>query len=46
MNFIGFNNPVHITKYQIWKKFGFCPPNTNLQHRIRILDDEKTFLNF
>ncbi len=37
MNIIGFNNPKHMTKYWIWKKFGFCPPNTNLKERKKIL---------
>lgn len=40
MKLIGFNNPKHITKYQIWKKFGFCPSNTNLEQRKRILNGE------
>lgn len=33
-----FHNPVHLTKYDIWKKFGFCPPRTKLQQRIDILE--------
>ncbi len=31
------HNPKHITKYQIWKKFGFCPPRTTLAQRKDIL---------
>jgi len=31
------NNPKHITKYKIWKKFGFCPPNTTIKQRKDIL---------
>lgn len=31
------NNPKHITKYLIWKKFGFCPPKTTLSQRKDIL---------
>lgn len=32
------SNPKHITKYLIWKKFGFCPPYTTLVDRKRILE--------
>lgn len=38
---IGFNNPKHFTKYKIWKKFGFCPPNTNLKERVEILSKKR-----
>jgi hypothetical protein len=31
-------NEIHISKYQIWKKFGFCPPKTTLQQRKLILN--------
>lgn len=34
---IGFRNPVHITKYLIWKKYGFCPTKTTLEQRRNIL---------
>lgn len=34
---IGSNNPKHISKFQVWKKFGFCPPNTSIIQRKRIL---------
>jgi intein/homing endonuclease len=37
---IGFNNPVHLTKFEIWKKFGFCPPRTTLQQRLKVLNGE------
>ena len=30
-------NPKHLTKYKIWKKFGFCPPRTSIQERKDIL---------
>ena len=36
----GSKNPKHITKYLIWKRFGFCPPYTNLSERKRILKKE------
>jgi len=34
---IGFKNPKHYTKWQIYKKLGFCPPNTKLKERLSIL---------
>ena len=35
---IGFRNMKHLTKAQIWRKFGFCPPYTTLQERLKILN--------
>jgi len=40
MNKIGFNNPAQYSRYLVWKKFGFCPSNTNLKKRRLILSDE------
>ena len=40
MKMIGFNNPKNITKYQIWKKFSFCPPRTSLSQRKSILTNK------
>ena len=40
INKIGFNNPAQITKYLIWKKFGFCPSYTTLGERKKILKGE------
>ena len=37
MKLIGFNSPKHLTKYEIWKKYGFCPPNTTILERRNIL---------
>src|SRR3989339_1705505 len=37
MKLIGFNSQKHLTKYLIWKKFGFCPPYTSLPEREAIL---------
>ena len=31
------SNPRHVTKYLIWKKFGFCPPKTTISQRKDIL---------
>ncbi|MDD5651763.1 MAG: LAGLIDADG family homing endonuclease [Candidatus Nanoarchaeia archaeon] len=39
-NLIGFNNPKHTSKYQIWKKFGHCPPKLNTFERLEILKQE------
>lgn len=37
MGIIGSNNPKHITKVEVWKKFGFCPPHTKIAQRKAIL---------
>ena len=37
MKLIGSKNPTQISKYAIWKKFGFCPPHTTLEQRKQIL---------
>jgi intein/homing endonuclease len=34
---VKFNNPAQHSKYEIWKKFGFCPCNTTIQQRRLIL---------
>jgi len=31
-------NEIHITKYHLWKKFGFCPPKTTLEERKLMLN--------
>jgi intein/homing endonuclease len=33
-------NQKHITKYLIWKKFGFCPPKSTIEQRKQILKNE------
>ena len=30
-----------ITKYKMWKKFGFCPPNTTLRQHLVFLSGDK-----
>ncbi len=40
MKKIGFNSTKHMTKYQIWKKHGFCPSKTNILERQKILKGE------
>lgn len=37
MRLVGMKNPVKHTRYLIWKKFGFCPTNTTLEQREKIL---------
>ena len=34
---IGSKNPTKLSRYLIWKKFGFCPPNTTYEQRLKIL---------
>ena len=33
MKVVGFNNPSKIIKYQVWKKFGHCPPSSGIEER-------------
>lgn len=40
MDKIGFLNPKHITKFLVWRKFGFCPPHLTTKQRILILRGE------
>lgn len=40
MRLIGSKNPTKLSRYLIWRKFGFCPPNTNYQQRIKILENK------
>ncbi len=37
MKDIGFNNQKHVSKYDVWSKFGYYTPNTTLKERIDIL---------
>lgn len=37
---IGSKNPKHLTKYLVWKKFGFCPPRTSVKERNKFLKGE------
>lgn len=34
------SNPKHTTKYEVWQKFGFCPPHTTLKQRRDILKNQ------
>ena len=40
---IGFKNPKHYTKWQIYKMFGECPFRTNLEQRKQFLVNPKLF---
>lgn len=37
MNEIGIKNPSKYSRYLLWKKQGFCPPNTTYDQRLNIL---------
>ena len=37
LQLIGFRNPKHLTKIEIWNKFGFYPPRLSYQQRLDIL---------
>jgi hypothetical protein len=37
INEIGFKNPKHYTKWQVFKRYGFCPPKTVLKERKKML---------
>ncbi len=41
MKIVGFNNPVHWTKYEIFKRFSFVPVNISLLERKRILEGKR-----
>lgn len=41
LQIIGFKNPKHHTKWQIFQRFGFCPPKTSLKERKDILSNNK-----
>ena len=43
---IGSRNPNYLSKYIIWKKFGFCPPNLDYNQRKEILEGRKNPLQF
>ncbi len=45
-NIVRPKNPIHITKYLIWKKFGYCPQNTTVYQRLKMLKDTKFYKKF
>lgn len=40
MNIIGSKNPVKLSRFDLWKKFGFCQTNTTLNEREDILKNK------
>ena len=42
---IGQQNPVHITKYLVWKKLGYCPKKKTVYERLELLKDTKFYKN-
>ena len=40
INKIEFKNSKHYTKWQVFKKLGYCPPKTNLKQRKAILESK------
>jgi len=45
MELIGIKNSVKLTRYLVWKKFGFCPPHTSLEQRKDLLKDKLNIYN-
>ncbi len=43
---IGSRNPNYLSKFLIWKNFGFCPPNLNYYQRKEILEGRVNPLKF
>lgn len=43
---VGSNNYVHLSKFLVWKKFGFCPPRTTQEQRKMFLEGGLEPLNF
>jgi len=43
---IGFRNPKHSTKVDVWLKFGFCPPYTKIEQRKLIILDKLSPYSF
>jgi nickel-dependent lactate racemase len=39
MKEIGFTSHNQLTKWKVWKKFGFLPPYTNINERIALLNN-------
>lgn len=40
MKEVGSFNPVHVSKFNLWEKLGFCPTKTTLDQRRAMLSDE------
>ena len=46
MKIIGFRSSKHLTKYKVWRKYGYCPPDTTFLQRKQILSGEEPIENF
>ncbi|MFH1396714.1 MAG: LAGLIDADG family homing endonuclease [archaeon] len=46
INEVGFQNPKHITKIEIWREHGFCPPNTKIKERLSIINGDLDPLDY
>ena len=44
-NLVGSNNPKHITKFEVWKRFGICPPRTTIEQRYSMLQESAKVLS-
>lgn len=42
VNKVGFSNPNHSSRYEIFKKYGLVPPNTSYKERIKLLKGLKS----
>ena len=38
VHIIGFSNTNHLTKYEIFQKFGFVPPHISYKERLEIIN--------
>ncbi|MFH1237240.1 MAG: LAGLIDADG family homing endonuclease [Candidatus Aenigmatarchaeota archaeon] len=37
MNVIGSKNPIKHSRFDVWKRYGFCPPKTTFKERMKII---------
>ena len=40
MSRVSLSNPIKLSRYLVWQKHGFCPPNTTYEQRQKILKGE------
>jgi len=45
MQLVGMKNEVKLSRYRIWKKFGFCPTNLTFLQRSEILKGNLDLFN-
>ena len=46
MKVVGFSNPAKLTKYCLFNRYGFVPPNTTISQRKAMLDNELSPVDF